>query len=162
MCVERSHNFDDRLSRRPPGLGVGECITHLVEPKDLIHQRSDGAAFHQPRDFSQLFSIGMHEKVLITGLVFPRCSLGFSCNGCNEIRLGHAGRQRELPRLCSPSGRVQFGDEVLHQHETRRLKHGWRYSPPHKEAAIGSDVVEVLAVYPGGRPNGKDLLRDLE
>ena len=78
MCVERSHNFDDHLSPRPPGLGVGECITHIVEPKDLIHQRSDGAAFHQPRDFSQLFSIGMHEKVLITGLVLPRCGQGFS------------------------------------------------------------------------------------
>ena len=74
----RSHNFDDHLSRRPPGLGVGECITHLVEPKDLIHQRSDGAAFHQPRNFSQLFSIGMHEQVLITGLAPPRCSQGLS------------------------------------------------------------------------------------
>src|SRR4030095_9742275 len=78
MCVERSHNFDDHLSRRPPGLGVGECITQLVEPKDLIHQGSDGTTLHQPRDFSQLFSIGMHEKVLITGLVLPRCRQGLS------------------------------------------------------------------------------------
>src|SRR5438445_10829071 len=76
FVVERSHNFDDHLSRHPPGLGVGECITHLVEPKDLVHQRSDCAAFHQLRDFSQLFSIGMHEKVFITGLVPPRCGQG--------------------------------------------------------------------------------------
>ena len=53
----RSHNFDDDLSRRPPGFGVGEGITHV------------GAVFHQPRDSSQWSAIGLHEKVLITGLV---------------------------------------------------------------------------------------------
>src|SRR5713101_4923178 len=103
MCVERSHNFDDHLSRRPPGLGVGECITHLVEPKDLIHQRSDGAPFHQPRDFSQLFSIGMHEKVLITGLVLPRCGQGFSGQ--------HPDREND-DGIESPASR-NAGDGVL-------------------------------------------------
>ena len=54
MCVERSHNFDDHLSRRSPGLGVSECITHLLEWKDLIHQRTDGALSTTPR-LSQMF-----------------------------------------------------------------------------------------------------------
>src|SRR5256885_7420084 len=43
--------------------GIRECITHLLERKHLVHQRFDDAAFHQPRDFSQLFSVGTHEKV---------------------------------------------------------------------------------------------------
>src|ERR1043166_1660451 len=72
------------LSCRSPRLGVRECVTHLFEPKDLIHQRFDGAAFHQPRDCSQLFSIGPHEKVLIPSVVLARGGQRFSGQYCDR------------------------------------------------------------------------------
>src|SRR5438045_8933119 len=72
--TERSRHLDDHFSRRPPGLGIRERLTHVLERKYLVHQRFDSAAFHEPRDFSQLFSVGSHEQVLVAGVLTPRGS----------------------------------------------------------------------------------------
>src|SRR5260221_10024618 len=39
-------HFYDHFSCRSPGLGVRECVTHLLERKDLVHERFDDASFH--------------------------------------------------------------------------------------------------------------------
>src|SRR5262245_8252944 len=65
--------LDDHFSRRPTGLGIRECVTHMLERKNFINHRCDGAAFHQARDFLQLFSVGTREQILVPSPVIPRC-----------------------------------------------------------------------------------------